>query len=204
MHHSFDLDRRSLMGRMAMLIGAAATSGLAPMALAEVATGAKRYLAAPAYTLLQSVSDTIVPRTDTPGAIDAGVPGTIDALLLNWASEASRQSLAQALKTIDDKAQTQHGKGFAALSPDLRHALLSAHDAAALKTAPGASTGGMFTGPAVADPGYGKLKELIVLAYYYSEPALTHELPYDQVPGEWRPSIPLKPDTRPQGGYDMF
>ena len=59
-------------------------------------------------------------------------------------------------------------------------------------------------GPRVADPGYGKLKELIVVLYYYSEPALTKELTYEHAPGEWQPSIPLTPETRAAGGFGLF
>ena len=55
-------------------------------------------------------------------------------------------------------------------------------------------------GPAVADPGYAKLKELIVVLYYYSEPALTqrtHATSMRRAPGNHR--SPITPDTRPCG-----
>jgi hypothetical protein len=55
-------------------------------------------------------------------------------------------------------------------------------------------------GARFANPGYGKLKELIVVLYYYSEPALTSELAYIHAPGEWQPSMPITPTTRPWGG----
>lgn len=204
MHHFLDINRRSLLGQMAALVGATAAIGLSPSALASAAAGTKRYLDAPTYTLLQSVADTIVPRTDTPGAIDAKVPATIDALLVNWASGEHRHALSQALLAIDAKAKAETGKGFATLDADTRTKLLTAYDAAALKTVPGKAAGSgmaaMRAGPPVVDPAYAKLKELIVLAYYMSEPALTHELPYVHAPGEWKPSIPVTPDTRPEGG----
>lgn len=203
-HHFLDMDRRSLLGRMAALIGATAAAGLSPSALAKAAAGTRRYLDAPTYALLQSVADTIVPRTDTPGAIDAGVPATIDALLVNWASGERRYALSQALRAIDTRARTETGRDFAALDADTRATLLTAHDAAALKPLPGKVKGtgiaALRAGPPVADPAYAKLKELIVLAYYMSEPALTHELSYVHAPGEWKPSIPVTPDTRPEGG----
>jgi gluconate 2-dehydrogenase gamma chain len=40
--------------------------------------------------------------------------------------------------------------------------------------------------------------------YYYSEPALTHELAYEHSPGEWLPSIPVTPETRPWGGAGLI
>jgi len=201
---SLELDRRGMLGRMAALIGATAAGAISPAVLAKAAAGTKRFLDAPTYSLLTAVTDTIVPRTDTPGAVDVGVPATVDALLLNWASGERRYELSQALSRIDAKARSQQGKGFAELAPDARHALLEAHDVEALKPAPGKSalTGlaAMMAGPSVVDRGYAKLKELIVLAYYMSEPALTQELTYEHAPGEWQPSIPVTPQTRPAGG----
>lgn len=204
MHHFVDMDRRSLLAQMAALVGATAAGGLSPSALAKATAGTKRYLDAPSYALLQSVADTMVPRTDTPGAIDAKVPATIDALLVNWASGERRYALTQALLAIDARARTETGKGFAAIDADARTTLLTVHDAAALKVVPGKVVGSgmaaMRAGPPVVDPAYAKLKELIVLAYYLSEPALTQELTYVHAPGEWKPSIPVTPDTRPEGG----
>jgi hypothetical protein len=58
--------------------------------------------------------------------------------------------------------------------------------------------------PQFANPGYGKLKELIVVAFYCSETALTHDLAYEHAPGEWQPSIPITPATRPWGGLSFI
>jgi len=205
--NSYEMDRRGMLGRMAALVGATAATALSPAALAKAAAGPQRYLDATSFALLSAVADTIVPRTDTPGAVDAGVPATIDALLLNWASGERRYALAQALARIDAKARSQQGKSFADLAPDARYALLDAHDVEALAVVPAeqklSGLAAMMAGPAVADRGYAKLKELIVLAYYMSEPALTQELAYEHAPGEWQPSIPVTPQTRPAGG-SMF
>ncbi len=171
-------------------------------------------LSAPLFALLGSVTDTIVPRTDTPGGVDVGVPALFDALIKNWASPERAQALTGALAAIDKSAMDEAGKAFTALSPRQRHDILTAHDARALAPA-GASTAGdgalqvkslgalMNAGP-VADPAYAKLKELIVILYYFSEPALTQELAYEQVPGEWVPSIPLTSTTRQTGGAGLF
>lgn len=204
MDNSYDMDRRGMLERMAALVGAAAAGALSPAALAKAAAGPQRYLDAPNFTLLSAVADTIVPRTDTAGAVDAGVPATVDALLLNWASGERRYALTRALARIEAKARAQQGKGFAELAPDARYTLLDAHDVEALAVDPNApklsGLAGLMAGPAVADRGYAKLKELIVLAYYMSEPALTQELAYEHAPGEWQPSIPVTPETRPAAG----
>jgi hypothetical protein len=217
------LDRRALLQRVLLLAGAAVLPGGAEALAAATQTG-PHLLAAPRYALLTAVADTIVPKTDTVGAVEVGVPQHVDALLRNWAAPGTRDALVGALDAIDASAQRSNGKGFAALTPEERHAVLTAHDAAALKPpvagqaanplarAPAVAdpkTGKLkqevpqsltSMGPPVVDPAYAKLKELIVVLYYYSEPALTQELPYEHSPGEWIPSVPVTPDTRPSGG----
>ena len=199
------LDRRALLGRAALLLGVTATGGFGAPAFAQAAAQATPFLAAPAFALLSAVADTIIPVTDTPGAVAARVPALLDGLLANWASATRKVELAEALTRIDQRARDEQGKPFAELAPEMRTALLTVHDAEALKPAPqGKSPAGaglsLGLGTAVSDPGYAKLKDLIVILYYSSEAALTRELSYEHAPGEWKPSIPVTPDTRPQGG----
>ena len=235
------LDRRALLQRALWLAGAAAVPGFTFEALAKAAK--KPQLLDPGkFALLTAVADTIVPRTATPGAIDAGVPATFDAMLRNWASPTHRADLIAVLGKIDAAAGPG---GFGKLTPAKRKEVLAAYDVAALKPAPSKepaapslkaapsvinpengrlkqepadgkapqsvvgeqgsesrprSMRALMSGAAVTDPAYAKLKELIVVLYYYSEPALTQELRYEHAPGQWQPSIPVTPQTRPWGG----
>lgn len=202
------IDRRSLLSTALLLVGAAAGGGFSPEAFAKAAARPKPYLDRPTFALLSAIADTIVPKTDTPGAVDAHVPAKFDALLVNWASPEHRAQLSGAMAAIDRLAREKEGKGFAECAPETRKELLVAHDIAALKPVPRTDklTGmrAMMAGPAVADPGYAKLKELIVLLYYYSEEALTTELVYEHSPGGWTPSIEATPQTRATGGLGMF
>lgn len=204
----FNMDRRAMMARVLALLGAASSTVFSASVLAATKGGKTPYLAPSILTLLSAVADTIIPRTDTPGALAAGVPKLLDAMLVSWASGARRYELTQALSHIDRISQEQHGKSFADLGADARYTLLSAHDATALSHVPDtrnlSGMAAMMAGPSIADPGYAKLRELIILLYYYSEAALTTELPYEHVPGGWTPSIKVTPETRAPGGMGMF
>jgi hypothetical protein len=198
----YDLDRRLLLQRALLLLGAA-SSGLVPSALAKAAKGSATYLDQPTFDALSAVCDTIIPRTNTPGAVDVRVPALLQALLVNWASGQRRFEITQALTQVDLYALEQQGKRLAQLPPATREIALKSYEAEAMKVVPLPGGGGikeMLTGPNYADPGYGKLKELIVLLYYVSEPALTQELSYVHAPGEWKPSIPVTSETRPAAG----
>jgi gluconate 2-dehydrogenase gamma chain len=203
MHDLAQMDRRTLMQRVALLIGAAAVPA---DALAVVAKSkGKRFLTPAQYTLLTAVADTIIPVTDTPGAVAVGVPRLLDGMLANWASAQRRVQLTGALTEIDALAMARDNKGFAALAPERRKALLVDHDIAALKPGPPRKEklnafAAMVAGPPVANPGFLKLKDLTIALYYSSEIALTKELIYEHVPGQWVPSMKITPETRPFAG----
>lgn len=198
----YAIDRRALIQRLGLLLGATA---LPLDAFAAPAKKAKPFLAAPRFKLLEAVADTIVPATDTPGAIAAEVPARLDTMLTHWASPATRTAVVEALDRIDVAARAQTGKNFAALSATERDAVLRPHDIAALqKAAPPADApkaGNPFAATTyVADQGYLKLKELVLALYYYSEIASSTELLYEHVPGKFEPSIKLTPQSRPYLG----
>lgn len=226
----FGMDRRALLQRALMLTGTAMLPG-GTQALAAAVKAGKKALTPARLTALTALADTIVPKTDSVGALDAEVPAKLDALLAVWASPEHKAEIIAALDRVDVEARAKHGKPFAALSPEERTAFLTPYDAAALKTPPAApaaapapstvAVGKAATkvdpnygkakqepavpitrqmAPRAVDPGYQRLKELIVVLYYISEPALTQELTYEHAPGEWQPSIPLTPSTRASGG----
>tara|TARA_R110000824_G_scaffold77330_4_gene195657 strand:+ start:937 stop:1563 length:627 start_codon:yes stop_codon:yes gene_type:complete len=208
MKELLDMDRRALLQRALLLAGASvAVSGCDMLA----GSGNDKSFAfqADQFVLLSAVAGTIVPKTDTSGAIEAGVPKTFESLLRNWASSQTRDKIVGALDRIDDAARKKSSKGFSELDEARRLELLKAHDVHALEIDPdGTPVKGSNpfapVGPPQNDPGYARMKELIVTLYYYSEAGLTEELAYEHDPGVWEPSIPITPETRPWGGLGLF
>ncbi|WP_395335755.1 gluconate 2-dehydrogenase subunit 3 family protein [Novosphingobium sp. BL-8H] len=204
MTDAFPMDRRFLLGRIALLIGAS----IVPAEVFGAALKNESALSAANFSVLEAVCDTMVPATDTPGAVGAGVPAMFDGLLQHWASTESQEALIGAIEAVDRGAIQAGGKGFAALSRDERTAFLKTYDTAALKPVPRKEK---LTGlaalkalPSVVDPHYARLKDLIVSLYYGSEVGLTQELVYEHVPGPWEPSIKITPNTRPFGSPGLF
>lgn len=197
------LDRRALMGRALLLVGATMTAGMAMPVFAQSADY-QPSLDRDSFALLGAIADTIIPRTTTGGAVDAGVPAAFDALLTNWAKPERRQQLVAAMQEIDQLARTQQGKSFVDLTPTERKTLLTPHDVESLRTLPPPpglnGIAAMMAGPRYTNAGYGKMKELILVLYYSSELGLTQELTYVHAPGQWQPSIPVTAETRPAVG----
>ncbi|WP_165842978.1 gluconate 2-dehydrogenase subunit 3 family protein [Phenylobacterium deserti] len=172
------LDRRALLKSVLVLVGAAAV-GAPDLAFAQGA--APRFLSAPRFALLDEVSALIIPKTDTPGAREAGVPNAIDSLLADWASAETQQRLVASLDALDAESRAKLGAPLPAAPAAGRLAFLRDYDAAAI---------------ARQDRGYMQLKQLVMMTYYLSEPGATEELRYEHVPGVWEPWIPAGPDTR--------
>lgn len=174
-----EIGRRHLLQSVLALAGVVTATPTLAKALFEGPAS----LLAESQGLLTAVADTLVPETDTPGAAQAGVPVQFDKLLANWASAKRREDLLAALGAIDARAREAHGLSFAVLNGAQRFDVLSAHDKAS-----------------AADPGYARLKSLLVTLYYLSEVGATVELRYEHAPGAWEPSIPVTPETRNYGG----
>ena len=196
------MDRRALLQRVGMLIGA--TTALSACDMAGGTGGASFAMSDKQRELLIAISDTIIPETDTVGAVTAGVPKLVEQLLVEWAAPETRDGI---LASMDKIAALGNGGNFAALSPEQRLAALDEFDVAATAPPPPAENGGdapAGRGPRVSDEGYAKLKQVIVLLYYYSEPAVAQELPYAHDPGRWDPSVPVTEDTRPELSISGF
>jgi gluconate 2-dehydrogenase gamma chain len=198
------MDRRALLAHIGLLIGA---SALPVEALAAPRRKpAKRFLTAAQFQLLTAIADTIIPATDTPGAVATGVPGQIDGMLLNWASAERRVAMIGAMAEIDKAAMASLQKGFAALDAAKRKEVLLAFDKEAVKPDPRPQkplvglAALLGAGGAPMNPGYVKLKELVITLYYNSEAAMTKELVYEHVPGKFVASFPITPETRPFAG----
>jgi gluconate 2-dehydrogenase gamma chain len=202
MNKPYELDRRTLLGQILLLAGAATIP--AGCALAHNSNGSDFAFDADQRELLSAIADTIIPKGDTVGALDVGVPQSFEQLMRNWASAETREEILAGLGRVDAVAEKAQGKPFARLDTATRLAVLKVHEPEALKpNLEKASKGGgiaVMMGPPAMDDGYSRMRNLIIKLFYLSEPALTQELSYAHEPGGYKPSVPVTPDLRPAGG----
>ncbi len=198
------MDRRSLLQRALVLAGASLVAGCQFIPGA----GAGGELSDEQLKLLDLFADTLIPQTDTRGAVGAGVPKVLAGMVRDWASDKTREELSGALDRIGAAAKKATGRAFGELSPAERQTFLAAHDKAALVDVPppaDAPKGNPFEPVlSVADNGYARLKQLVATLYYSSEAALTEELVYEHVPGGWTASVKVTPETRPAITFGAF
>ncbi|ESQ91755.1 hypothetical protein ABAC460_05295 [Asticcacaulis sp. AC460] len=157
--------RQVLQGLIFSLGGAAALSAFQNAEAGEKKAG---FYSADELALVTFLADSVIPRTDTPGAIDAGVPAYMDHLHLTWASAKTQAEHRGQLAGIKAKLDGFGGRNVNALKQ--------------LDTA-------AFAGNDHWD--YRSVKSLIATVYYLSEPGATEELHYELVPGRWIASAPI-------------
>jgi hypothetical protein len=192
------MDRRQAIQRAALIMGYAITGP----ALVGVLEGCK---ASPDLTfkpeffnedqasVISFVSEMIIPRTETPGAIDVGVPSFIDQMVKNIYSKESQDKFLKDLTAFDEGAKETHGKAFRDCDEKQRLAYFTQqHNDAVKSMGSGGSSGWWNAGVGNSKPFVLELKELTLLGFFTSEPGATQVLQYKQVPGPFQGCVPLK------------
>ena len=143
--------------------------------------------------VLAVVVDLVVPATDTPGGVEAGVPAFVERALVDFCPPADARAIRSGLDRIDRDADAAHGAPFHALSPGQQIALLTRYDQEApppLALVPGIGAPG--SGRPSGEPHFFTLlKELVTVGYFTSNLGATQAVRYDPVPGPYRGCVPL-------------
>lgn len=158
---------------------------------AEVVSGELTYeptfFNAEEYEFITKFADTVIPRTDTPGASDVGVPEMIDKMIGQVYSEDARQAAREGLgklmaKMDADNAATQ---GFRALDGEAMLVYLQDQDLHYKNPETDWET--MGEEEMTLREAYFALKQATVAYYFGSEEVATTQLAYLPVPGEYVP-----------------
>jgi gluconate 2-dehydrogenase gamma chain len=182
------IDRREALRKTALLMGAAVSAS----ALTGILQGCKAtpeltytpvFFNADQATLVSEVADIIIPRTDTPGAKDAGVPGFIDTMLKDCYAKEDQDNFLAGLASFDEEAKTAYGDSFIYCKPEQQLEFVTKVHASALTEAK--------ANREAKRPFILMAKELTLLGFFTSEPGATQVLQYVAVPGSYKGCIPL-------------
>jgi gluconate 2-dehydrogenase gamma chain len=123
-----------------------------------------------------AVADRILPRTDTPGAADVGVPAFIDLLYGEFMTADERKMLTDGLNEVDAAAKAAHGGAFTTLTPERQDIVLR----------------GIARAEEGKDQGFFRLiRSATILGYFTSEQVGRNVLHYDPVPGRFDACVPI-------------
>lgn len=180
------MDRREALRRTALLMGGA-VSAPAIMGVLKGCTARPgvdwkpEFLNDEQASIITDISEIIIPRTDTPGAKDVGVPSFIDQMLREVYSEEDQKKFTDGLAAFNEGAEGEFGESFAGLDDEDKAAYVrKVHDEAVNSTEEPAER-----------PFILAMKELTMLGFFTSEAGATQVLQYDPVPGAYKGCIPL-------------
>jgi hypothetical protein len=175
------IDRRDALAGMAAMFGASLFAPIARAAGVQVTPISDGPPSSAVFNpqqraLMTTLSERVMPTTDTPGAITAGVPAFIEKLLADWASPGDRKPILAGLDAIEARSQADYKLAADKATPAQQDALLTL---AMEDKIPG---GADF---------FDKFRQLVVTGYFTSEVGITQEREYLPVPGRYDGAFPF-------------
>lgn len=143
---------------------------------------------------LSAMLETMLPETDTPGAISLGIPAFVDKVLATYSEEKTQLKIKKGLARWRARTAEAEGKVFAKLEGDRQLTLLNELDVdskAAQAEVDAADEGMTNDEKEEKEPWWLALKSIAIGGYYSSEHIGLEVLNYNQVPGPYQGCVPL-------------
>ncbi len=178
---NFNMNRRDAIKRAGLVLGAAISastlSGVAYAQSNRTGVSWKPVNLSRARALTASaIADRILPKTDTPGALDVGVPEFIDTMYGAYMTKEEKANFTKGLNAINRAARREKKQTFANLEGDDQDDLI--RDLATSSDPERKSF-------------YRKVRELTIVGYFTSKEVGMNVLKYDPIPGMYKGCIPI-------------
>ncbi len=200
------MNRRAVIKNLALLAGGAV---LLPSCLKENGHSGislkKIKLDDDQQTLIGDISETIIPKTNTPGAKDLNVHLFVLKMMDDCYSKADQQKIVQGAGEFNDMIKKKNGKSFSDLdAKDREAALLALEKSMKPVHAPAKSIKpvgeGQKSAPAPEKKPeipplaffYGAVKQQTIFGYTNSKYFMTKQIVYELVPGRYNAHFPVK------------
>lgn len=183
------MDRRELLKMIAAATGTAFIGGpalLAGCARKEPELPRDKQVDLFDIRFLDEVAETIIPRTDTPGAKDAQVGKFMTVMVNDCYSEQEQAIFHRGITQLQATSRESYGSAFMDLSQSDRHHLLTQLDREARRHNAEESGPHYFT----------MMKQLTLLGFFTSQAGATQALRYSAIPGHYDGCIPYAEGDR--------
>lgn len=134
---------------------------------------------------LEVLVERIIPTTDTPGAIEAGVPDFIELILAKGLMAEDAKRFIAGIDEVGDLSRSHYGSDYIELSAVHQDAILTGLEQEAVNARHDGVT-----------PFFQLLKELTLVGYYTSEIGATQEIRYLPIPGSYDGCVEWKEGDR--------
>jgi hypothetical protein len=171
------MERRIALKSMALAVGALANlpawaSGWTKESITQTA-----FLSADQAKNLVAIVETMIPKTDTPGAGELGVGDFVQKMVTDCYDAKTQSSFTSGISNLDQQSVQKSGKSFADSSKEQRLQLLKDLEASS----------------DMAQKGFFSLvKNLTIQGYLTSEYVMTNITHYELVPARYHGCVPVK------------
>jgi glucoside 3-dehydrogenase (cytochrome c) hitch-hiker subunit len=138
-------------------------------------------------SLVAELARIMLPATDTPGAIEAGVPDFVESMVWTWHTPGERRLFLAGLAELNDTANSRYKHDFVECSESQKTLLVRQLESASARIT-----------TTLLDPGeqrrlsfFSLLKTLVVVGFFSSEVGCTQVLRYLPGPVTYRGDFPI-------------
>jgi hypothetical protein len=170
------IDRRTALAGIVGMFGAQlfapiarAAAGFVPVPVINIGAPTRIFTSAQ-RDLVAALSERVMPTTDTPGAIAAGVPAYIEHMLGDWAIDDDRAAILGGLAAIDARSLADYKVPAVQASLSQQDALLTL------------AMNGHLPGAAAF---FDAFRQLVIAGYFTSEIGMTQEREFLPIPGKY-------------------
>lgn len=171
------MERRVALKSMAVAMGAMAGLPAWASGWNKSAVAKSGLLAADQSKNLLMIVETIIPKTDTPGAGELGVADFVQKMVKDCYDAKAQASLSSGISNIDEQSVQRFGKSFADADKTQRLQLLQE-----IEKSNDAAQKGFFS----------MVKNLTIQGYMTSEYVMTNITHYEMVPARYHGCVPVK------------
>lgn len=180
------MDRRTAVRNLALVIGGALVLPACDRKADQASIALKKIrLNADNEALIADIAETIIPKTDTPGAKDLHLQQFIMKMLDDCYTKEDQEAFVSGLKDFEQLTEKEYKKSFTALTPQQREQMLTRFEQQKMPESP-------------LTRFYGTTKQLTVFGYTNSQFFMTKEIIYELVPGRYNPKFPVSKLKKPR------
>lgn len=144
-------------------------------------------------TMIADLTEVIIPRTDTPGAKDAGVGEFVIHMVKELCDRKTQNNFIDGLKDMEAHTSDHFGKRFSDLAFAQQQQIVERFRQ---KGKPYAGLMGKVEHKFMGKSFFTTLKEATVIGYCSSKAGATQQLAYDYIPGSYNGCLPAAPNQK--------
>lgn len=142
-------------------------------------------------SLIAEIAETLLPKTETPGAIELGVPQFIDKIIAITSDKNGKEEILKGMEIFQKDCETKFEKNFTSLDLEQKKEFLIAQDKAS-PAFPVSMWGIMLDPNPQQITFYRRIKSMVLMGYFSSEKVGEEILVYAPVPGEAKGCVPYE------------